>query len=232
MRNLLLLILVSFTLLTRPAYSKTYPNKPISADSVFEQQKNWIIKWFSDRKIENPKYNRKYNSIRFDVLNRLKNTNLVQVESKDIEGIAEWKEDTIYYTPAVIKYPEYNSVFAHELGHDAFPVIRSFDGNIKNDMERWMIKLITESISNSDNGSFYRYYLSKKYYHQPEEIYARICAFRFACKLEPNQNLSLSDLAILSSKIQSREIDDDNSKDLLMLVDDPRELLKLLNNLP
>lgn len=212
-----------------------YNNQTWPTDSGvdnFERSKNFMIFWYSNRKIENKKYQSKFDKIRPVVLKRLEKTILIKTGIFNISGIAEWRNDTIYYTDIVINNSRYSSTFAHELGHDAFPVKYKISGYYYNYLEKYMIDMINDAVNHSKEIGLSKDDELFEYYYRPEEIYSRICGFRIACKLRPDRKLSIESLNSILYKIYTKEIDDDNAMDLVLIINNHEYLLSLLNNLP
>lgn len=202
------------------------------AEIEFNKQKEFLITWFSNRKIENHKFQKKFEEIRPEVIERLKDVTLA--ESSNILGSAEWRNDTIFYDEAILNKPELTSAFTHELSHDAFPANYGEQPRIvfHTEMPSYMISMIVSAIKKSGDKGLSDVAIFKKYYQRPEEIYARICAFRVVFNLKPNKKISLHELKEIIEKINNKEINDDNSNTLLMTITDSNSLLNLLNNLP
>jgi hypothetical protein len=202
----------------------------------FQKQKSQMVYWFSNRKIEDRKYQKEYRKIRNQVLKRLKKTNLIRVERGSIDngnGIGQWKADTIYYTDDIFNETEWTTTFTHELSHDAFPVIRVPESKFRCDMPQWMIDLIDEAIKNStyiDLGKENRSW--NEYFYRSEEIYANICSFRLVFNLKPKQVISMDQLHLFVVDILSGKITNVDSENLIVIINDHNFLLKLINSLP
>ncbi len=210
--------------------------KSISVDEKakleFEKQKEFLISWYSNRKINNNKYQKKFEEIRPEVLERLKEVSVLK--SSTIFGTAEWRNDTIFYDDAILNKPELNSAFTHEFSHDAFPANYGDQPKkvFQTEMPSYMISMIANAIKKSGDEGLSDVALFTKYYQRPEEVYARICAFRLVFDLKSNQNITLNELQEIIKKINNKEINDDNSNLLLKTITDSNSLLSLLNNLP
>lgn len=200
------------------------------AEIEFNKQKEFLITWFSNRKIENHKFQKKFKEIRPEVMERLKDVTLV--ESSNILGSTEWLNDTVFYNVEVLNNPELTSDFTHELAHDAFPTNRQPKEEFQTKMPQYMISMIVDAIQRSGDEGLSSVAVFKKYYQRPEEIYARICAFRLVFGIKPDQNITTEELDEMISKINNKEINDDNSNTLLMTITKHDSLLKLINNLP
>ena len=235
-------VISSFVVLPKESFSQNNFNdtntteKSISVDEKamieFEKQKEFLISWFSNREIEDNKYQKKFEKICPDILERLKEVTLIK--SSTIFGNAEWRNDTIFYDEAILDKPELNSTFTHELSHDAFPANYGEQPKIAfhTEMPSYMISMIANAIKKSGDDGLSDLSLFIKYYQRPEEVYARICAFRLVFNLKPNQNITINELQEIIKKIDTKETNDDNSITLLKIVTDSNSLLTLLNNLP
>ena len=198
----------------------------------YEKQKEFLFSWYSDRIIDNKNYERKFKEVKADILERLKNVTLV--ESLETFGNGEWKNDTIF-----VNINEYNkdarnkTTFAHELSHDAFPA--NYGNNkekFQTEMPKWMISLIAEATKKSGDKGLKSVEFFKKYYQRPEEIYARICALRYAYNFKPNQVITKNDLEIVISENKNEVYKDDNVILLLETISNIDSLTELLNKLP
>lgn len=203
------------------------------AELEFQKQKDFLVSWFSNRKIDNNKIEKNFEKDLPNILNRLKDVTLVK--SSNFLGSAEWKNDTVFYQDEVLNKPELNSAFTHELSHDAFPA--NYGTNLSKEkfhteMPEWMTSMILDAIKKSGDEGLSDVYIFKKYYQRPEEIYARICAFRYKNDFKPNQIINKEDIEKIIKQNKEGQSPDDNVKSLLMTITNNESLLKLLNQLP
>lgn len=203
------------------------------AELEFKKQKDFLVSWFSNRKIDNNKIEKNFEKELPNILNRLKDVTLVK--SSSLLGSAEWKNDTIFYQDEVLNKPGLNSAFTHELSHDAFPANygnNSSKEKFHTEMPEWMTSMIIDAIKKSGDEGLSDVYIFKRYYQRPEEIYARICALRYKNDLKPNQIINKEDLEKIIEQNKEGQSPDDNIKSLLMTITNNESLLKLLNQLP
>lgn len=214
----------------------------IKTTKEFEEQKEFMLNWYSNRVISYTEFQKKFEEIKPKIIENLKKISLKEdtiplFNDSGIRGIAMNKNDTLFVDLTKINDKTRNTAIVHELGHQVSPQIEN-----KTQMPDWMIELINNAVKESAQkvknipqtwNTKDTALISKvnKYFRDPDEIYARICVLREIYFL-PTQFIKINDLENVYSENNGVNIKSNWNINNLLGVIEPSSLIDLLNKLP
>ena len=136
--------------------SKTVIKNEIPVDAAiqkeFEDQKEFLVDWFSNRIIPDEDLQKKFEDAKPHIL---KNLETVFLKGDTLPfAIGMWHNDTISINAKLFNrqgdpfYGTSKNTLVHELSHDAFPMKKSA-GGYHPDMPEWMLTIIQNAIEKS-----------------------------------------------------------------------------------